>query len=124
MLNTQNRNLFSGVVIRVQNLETCRSFYRDVLNLGVPVLDSNFWVEFRINGNTSLYLEKAECGEKIAAPNSRIAWMLHVKDLKAFEENMEKYGYHGNTDSADRIGFPVRYFQDPEGNGFYVAEIK
>ena len=37
-----------GVVVRVRNLELCRAFYRDVLDLWTPLLDSNFWVEFRL----------------------------------------------------------------------------
>ena len=37
----------SGVLIRVANLEQQRIFYRELLMLGNPVVDSAFWVESR-----------------------------------------------------------------------------
>ena len=118
------KNCFSGVVIRVNNLDICRPFYRDVLGLGAPVMDSNFWVEFRVNGTMSLFLEKAEWGEKIIPPNERVAWFLQVPSLAEFIQKMEKYGYQKETASADRVGFPVRVYKDPEGNEFFVSEMK
>ena len=47
-----------GIVIKVKNLTTCKVFYRDVLGLGDPVLDSNFRVEFQIDDSFCLILEK------------------------------------------------------------------
>ena len=41
------KNSLFGVIIKVNDLDLCRKFYRDVLNLGDPVLDSSFWVEFQ-----------------------------------------------------------------------------
>ena len=52
-------NSLFGVVIQVSNLELCRAFYRDVLGLGAPVMDSSFWVEFRLDSQSSLFLEKS-----------------------------------------------------------------
>jgi len=115
---------FSGVIIRVSNLDICRAFYRDVLGLGAPVMDSNFWVEFRVSSVMSLFLEKTERDEKIAPPNERVAWLLQVPNLTEFAQKMEKYGYQKETASADRVGFPVRVYKDPEGNEFFVSEMK
>ena len=53
-------NSLFGVVIQVSNLDLCRAFYRDVLGLGAPVMDSSFWVEFRLDSQSSLFLEKSE----------------------------------------------------------------
>ena len=115
--------IVTSILIRVTNLETCRAFYRDILGLGAPMLDSNFWVEFQL-GNTSLCLEKADWSEKLPPKSARVSWMLTVESLENFSTMMQKYGYAEGTDSSDRLGFPVKIFADPEGNPFYVTERK
>ncbi|MBR2426193.1 MAG: hypothetical protein IKB16_05560 [Lentisphaeria bacterium] len=117
-----NKNTFSGIVIRVKDMDLCRSFYQNVVGLGAPVMDSSFWCEFNINGNSSLYLEKADIDETLHAATGRIAWMLQVPDLPAFTSQMEKSGYSVAHTSADRVGFIVYAYRDPEGNLFYVTE--
>ena len=60
------RNHMHGVVVKVENMKASRSFYRDVLNLGPPIMDSNFWVEFKLGSSASLILEQVDPAEKLA----------------------------------------------------------
>ena len=46
-----------GIVLRVRDLTKCRAFYRDVLDLGNPVIDSNFQSVFDLGGDSSLCLQ-------------------------------------------------------------------
>lgn len=117
-----NNNTFSGIVIRVKDLNLCRSFYQNVIGLGAPVMDSSFWCEFNINGNASLYLEMADTNEPLPAKSGRVAWMLQVENIQEFVSMMEKSGYVQEHDSADRMGYIVYAYRDPEGNLFYVTE--
>lgn len=117
-----NKNTFSGIVIRVKDMDLCRSFYQNVIGLGMPVMDSCFWCEFNINGDSSLYLEKADTDEVLPAKSGRVAWMLQVPDIQTFASNMEKSGYSQEHASADRVGFIVYAYRDPEDNLFYVTE--
>ncbi|MBO5803266.1 MAG: hypothetical protein J6R64_05950, partial [Lentisphaeria bacterium] len=96
------KNTFSGIVIRVKDLDLCRSFYQNVIGLGMPVMDSSFWCEFNINGDSSLYLEKADKDETLPVSGGRIAWMLQVDNIQAFAATMEKSGYTQEHTSADR----------------------
>ena len=116
------KTTFSGIVIRVKDLDLCRSFYQNVIGLGMPVMDSSFWCEFNINGNSSLYLEKADKDETLPASGGRIAWMLQVENIQAFAATMERSGYTQEHASADRMGFVVYAYRDPENNLFYVTE--
>ena len=55
------KNSSFGVIIKVNNIDLCRNFYRNVLLLGDPVTDSSFCVEFQISDNFFLMLEKNGC---------------------------------------------------------------
>lgn len=111
-----------GIVIKVSNIEITRAFYRDVLKLGPPVMDSNFWVEFQLPCGSSLYLEKL--GEKAAsaAAKSRISWVYKTNDISAIIERLSEYGYESTTTREVRVGFQLFKFYDPEGNSFYISE--
>jgi len=110
-------------LIRVSNLDTCRTFYRDVVGLGAPVMDSGFWVEFRSAG-TVICLEKSEWGEPIPPASGRVALLLTVDSIDAFSKRMTDAGYSEAANSSDRFGFLVKCCRDPEGNLFYVTERK
>ena len=119
-----------GVVVRVRNLELCRAFYRDVLDLGTSLLDSNFWVEFRL-GSSRLCLEKIEWedesapkedqGGESSSSSSGISWILMVKDLEDFANRIAAYGYAAESKACDSFGFSLLRFRDPEGNPFLVS---
>jgi predicted enzyme related to lactoylglutathione lyase len=116
-------NLF-GVIIKVENLDISRSFYRDILDLGSPVIDSNFWVEFRLPGDFSLVLEKKAEDEKIPETLGRISWMYKVKDIGEILKRLKEYGYEAIVEEGQRIGYKTYIFCDPEGNPFYLCSAK
>lgn len=113
----------AAFLVRVSNLDSCRTFYRDVVGLGAPVMDSGCWVEFR-SGGTTIFLEKCEWGEKVPPASGRIALMLTVDSIAAFSKRLSDAGYPESADSADRFGFRVKCCSDPDGNLFYVTERK
>lgn len=117
-------NVF-GVVIKVENIDICRSFYRDILQLGPPEIDSNFWVEFKIPGNASLLLERKEENEKIADSAGRISWIFSVKDVNDLVERLRQYGFEPLEVKNDtKTGIDVYEFCDPEGNLFYIKSLE
>lgn len=109
-----------GIIVKVENLDLCRSFYRDILNLGSPVIDSNFWVEFYLNDNVSLVLEKIETGERLSVRKGRVSWLYYVDDIEAMIKRLEDHGVEPFTEIEERIGYKVVRFNDPEGNPFYL----
>ena len=115
------KNTAFGIVIRVKNLTSCKAFYRDILNLGDPVLDSNFRVEFFQDG-FSLLLEKVPWDTPLAPGSARVAWFFCGGSAESIREKMNDYGYPVPLApvQADKGGKVLCRFEDPEGNPFYV----
>jgi len=110
-----------GIALKVRNLELTRSFYRDVLELGSPVIDSNFWVEFRLAGGIPFILEKILEDENLPDSNGRISWIFRTDDIEVVVERLRLFGYEPKCEPLERIGLKVFEFRDPEGNPFLVC---
>ncbi len=117
-------NVF-GIIIKVENIDICRSFYRDVLGFGPPVMDSNFWIEFQTPEGFSLFLEKKKDTEKLPDTDwhGKISWLYKVNDIDKMIERLKSYGHEPVEDEEDqKLGFRVYVFCDPEGNPFYLTK--
>jgi len=117
-------NSFFAVAIKVENIDICRSFYRDILDLGNPTIDSNFWVEFNLPGGFTLILEKKENDEKLPECLGRISWIYKVNDINAVVEKLHQYGYDPINEEQNKLGFKVYVFCDPEGNAFHLRSAQ
>lgn len=115
-----------GIVIKVKNLTSCKAFYRDILNLGEPVLDSSFRVEFRCGDSFSLILEKISWDETGFAFPERIAWFYGSGNALDIQKKIHSYGYSDkcSISTAAKGGASLCRFTDPEGNSFYVPAPK
>ena len=116
------QNSLYGVIIKVANLNVCRSFYRDILDLGAPVMDSNFWVEFKINGSSSLILEQAEPGEELSANQGRLSWLCTVVSMEEVVARLKLNGYEPLEGESELLGIKILKYCDPEGNPFSICE--
>ncbi|NOY75578.1 MAG: VOC family protein [Kiritimatiellaeota bacterium] len=116
------RNHIHGVVVKIENMKVSRSFYRDVLNLGPPIMDSNFWVEFKLDSCSSLILEQVAPGEKLSVSRGRIAWLCETSEFDASVETLARNGFEPISDESERVGVKTRLYSDPEGNPFYICE--
>ena len=116
------RNHMHGIVVKIENMKPARSFYRDVLNLGPPIMDSNFWVEFKLGSCASLILEQVDPTEKLAFSRGRMAWLCETDAYDETVENLTKNGFEPISDETERVGVKARLYSDPEGNPFYLCE--
>ncbi len=106
------------VIIKVINLDICRSFYRDILNLGEPALNSNFWVEFKLPCNFTLVLEKVD--RRGISETENMVWGCQVENIDLIKSRLDEYSYHIPPEKAHRIGVDFYICHDPEGNAFYL----
>lgn len=116
---------FYGAVITVADLETCRAFYRDVLGLGPPVVDSSFWVEFEVvPGQMVLALWHRPQNERdnTHVGESHTAWCLEVADCDELTSRLEQHGRSPTGSTTLPNGARTLTFQDPEGNPFVVLQ--
>ena len=110
----------SGVLLRVQNLDRERIFYRDLLRLGAPVTDSGFWIEFQTPGGSRIILERSEA-PYLEHESSATTLVLAHPECEAIRAVLAEQGF--TITAAPRVhpGEPFYRGQDPEGNVFYLC---
>jgi len=114
---------YLGLILRVNDLDMCRLFYRDLLELGEPVLDSTFAVVFRLTEHFTLTLEKSTA-EYLEHASAASSFALAVPDLEVFAEKLDSGGCTLDPEPV-RIGIiEYRRGVDPEGNPFFVFQAE
>jgi len=117
------KNIFPafGIVIKVNDLDICRTFYRDLLDLGEPSLDSSFAVRFTPADNFFLVLEK------VSAPflehaSAATSWSFECDDIQALSKRLDASGYAPLTPLRGSCRTDFYRGRDPENNVFLVKE--
>lgn len=111
---------YFGVMIKVQNMDACRHFYRTLLNLGEPSTDSNIWVEFDLPNGGILVLEKTE--EELNR-TAHMRWVYATDDVQSLITRLGENGFPAKEEFSDALGFKLYEFSDPDGNPFLVYPI-
>ena len=113
------KNSLFGAIIKVNNIDLCRNFYRNVLDLGDPVIDSSFGVEFQINNDFFLMLEKTDA-RFLEHESSATSWCCRVDNIKEVHYRSRFHGYKLNMEKRLHEGEVLYRCQDPEKNTFYI----
>ncbi len=109
-----------GILIRVRDLVVCRAFYRDLLHLGEPVMDSTFAVEFALSGDVMLRLE-SNVSPALEHASSAVSWCLETDDPEKLFDELANTGYRVDAvQGQSESGFYFRG-EDPEGNPFFIT---
>ena len=109
-----------GIVLKVKNLPACRAFYRDLLHLGEPVMDSAFAVEFRIADGMTLRLEQNTL-PALEHASAAVSWTLDCDDPEKLFDDLANAGYDVTPVAEPHDSGAYVRGTDPEGNPFYVA---
>lgn len=112
--------MYHDITVLVENLDVCRYFYREVLQLGEPFMDSNHTVVFRLGEEAFLVLEKC-AGKFLEHTSSATRFTLSCPDLNALAEKMKKDAVE-LSDEFIRLGKTARRGFDPEGNIFIAVQ--
>jgi catechol 2,3-dioxygenase-like lactoylglutathione lyase family enzyme len=130
MAEIENTKKLYGVLIRVKNIDQMRSFYRDVLLMGPPEVDSNYWVEFKLSDDLNLILELIE-NEQLpginpppSPPEGSVLFVYKINDLDEFARHLETNKLSPISEEKERFGKRVIRYMDPEGNHFYLLSEK
>ncbi len=105
-----------GILIKVRDLDGCRWFYREVLQLGEPVIDSTFAVEFfgpprvRLEKSAAAYLDPA---------TSPLTLTLDADELGPLLRRLDDAGI--DTEEVLRPGGRFLRCLDPDGNPVLIA---
>ena len=110
--------MHNEIVILVENLDVCRYFYREVLQIGQITWDSNYHVVFALDENTDLVLEK-NGGKYLEHASGAVRFAFQCSDSPALNERLKKDGVP-LSDGFERLGKTCYRGNDPDGNVFYV----
>ena len=110
----------SGVLIRVKDLNMQRIFYREILRLGNPVVDSSFWVEFAAPDGSRIILEKSEA-PYLDHDTSATTLVLATPFLEDIRKDLAAHNYPITANEKPHPGEIFYRGQDPEGNIFYLC---
>ncbi len=108
-----------GIMIRVNDLDSCRIFYRDLLALGEPIFDSTFLTVFQLTGDLTLTLEKT-AASYLEHASSACLWGFETEDLDGLRRRLEEAGHELALDAECRDPSCDLRGRDPEGNVFRV----
>ena len=114
-----------NLVLSVADLAAERAFYRDVVGLGEPVMNSNVWVEFKLDGGASFCLEQANPSKAPLPPHSRTEFLFLVDSLDEFEKRYRAFGFPDTPEDGvpcEQTGIHAVQYPDPEGNLFRVTD--
>ncbi|MCH2176031.1 MAG: VOC family protein [Lentisphaeria bacterium] len=103
-----------GSLVRVRNLAQAKHFYTDVLCLGEPILNSNFWLEYQVSKHGLLVLEQSQMTNGNASPD--VSVLIFVENLQEKVALLENNGLTILKPSDEIPGFPCASVKDPEGN--------
>ncbi len=112
------------LVLQVADIAAERAFYRDVVGLGEPVMNSNVWVEFKLDGGTSFCLEQAAPNKAPLPPHSRTEFLFFIDSLDEFKKRYQAQSFADVSEGAPcgQMGFHAVQYPDPEGNLFRVTD--
>ena len=114
----------ASFVLTVADIAAERAFYRDVVGLGEPVMNSNVWVEFRLDGGSSFCLEQAAPNKEPMPPHGRTEFLFFVDSLDEFEKRYRAQDFRGASEGVPcgHVGIHAVQYPDPEGNLFRVTD--
>ncbi len=110
-----------GIIVKVNDLDGCRLFYREQLGFGEPVADSTYRAVFDLGGGLTLTLEKS-AAPYLERASAATGWCFRVPDLKAFRDRLEAAGYEYPIERSSLGDGDCLRGSDPEGNLFLVRE--
>ena len=111
-----------GVIIKVTDLDLCRTFYRDVLNLGTPCIDSSFLVQFQLTEGFSVTLLKTQA-PFLEHASSAMFWCFACADTEKLSEKLSNSGYPALLEATEFGSAEYLRGRDPENNIFYVKRM-
>ncbi len=111
-------------VLSVADIAAEREFYRDVVGLGEPVMNSNVWVEFKLDGGSSFCLEQTAPNRSPLPTHGRSEFLFFVDSIDEFEKRYHSLGLPNAPEGipCEQTGIRAVQFPDPEGNLFRVTD--
>jgi predicted enzyme related to lactoylglutathione lyase len=111
-------NRINVVYLYVQDLAKQRKFYEQAFDLGKPVIDAKWWVEYAAGDGSHFALQQGDPArfEGVQRAKNTIKFSFDVTDIHKMTERLKKLGARFHYEPRQEYGFWLAEFEDPEGN--------
>ena len=101
-----------------------RAFYEAALDLGKPIVDAKWWVEYALGDGSHLALHQLDPkhAERAALGHGSCRFSIEVEDIDGFTEKLKKLGATFRYEPRTEYGFKLAEFEDVEGNAVRLYE--
>ena len=112
------------VFLYVLNLDKERKFYEAAFDLGKPVVDAKWWVEYAAGDGSHLALHQVDVShvQNAALGAGSVKFSFEVEQIHEFAEKLKKLGAKFRFEPRQEYGFWLAEFEDPEGNSLRLFE--
>jgi predicted enzyme related to lactoylglutathione lyase len=106
------------IFLYCQDLAKQRAFYEAAFDLGQPVVDARWWVEYAVGDGSHFALHQAEAAHFEGANRlqNTIKFSFEVENIQQMTAKLKGIGARFHYDSKKGYGFWLAEFEDPEGN--------
>jgi predicted enzyme related to lactoylglutathione lyase len=117
-------NRINVVFLYVLNLEEMRKFYEAAFDLGKPVVDAKWWVEYAVGDGSHLALHEVDSMnvERARLGGGPVAFSFDVDDIQHYTDILKKLGAKFRYEPRKEYGFWLAEFEDTEGNVLRLYE--
>ena len=87
-------NRINVVFLYVLNMEKSRQFYEAAFDLGKPVVDAKWWVEYAVGDGSHLALHQVDPAhvQHAGLGSGAVRFSFDVDDIQAYTEKLKKLG--------------------------------
>jgi len=117
-------NRINVVFIYALDLAKLRYFYEQAFNLGRPVIDARWWVEYELGDGSHLALHQTDAlhFEGVDRKKNTVKFSVDVSDINHFIKRLTLLGAKFHFGPRLEYGFFLAEFEDPEGNCIRLYE--
>ncbi len=114
----------NAVFIYVKNMEMMKRFYGETLGLGLPVVETDMWVEYELDGsNLALHLGDSNVLSQSKPVRNTVRFSMEVGDIESFAKNLQEKGVEFSFLPRKDFGSFLAEFKDPEGNFLRIIQF-
>ena len=112
------------VFLYVLNLDKVRKFYEAAVDLGKPVVDAKWWVQYKLGDGSDLALHQVDPKNVGTAGlgHGSVKFSIEVDDIQGYTAKLKKLGANFHYEPRQEYGFWLAEFEDPEGNALRLYQ--
>ena len=117
-------NRINVVFLYVLDMEKSRKFYEAAFDLGKPVVDGKWWVEYAVGDGSHLALHQVDPAhaKHTGLGTGAIKFSFDVDNIQEYTAKLKKLGAKFNYEPRQEYGFWLAEFEDTEGNALRLYQ--